>query len=255
VEATFKDGGAGRHSPLQAAEKLPPTSRDLAAEGAEARASSGASTRLRFTTNTTVQPAVGETTVQPAAGESAEAAGPPPYTPPPAVTTTTRGHQQDTGDDALLGTTNVEILSSSPSPRRRESSTSSVGTNTEIEVFCTTTAAAEPVAKEINLAELPAALFGDQPFEKGAEEEEVVKGKEGLGGGKKGRVRAAIDAVGLSAVCFYLVVWLALFLFNAVCLCLLWFMVPCFWRSQTGCILLPACPAWAPTAAGLQHPI
>ncbi len=70
-------------------------------------------------------------------------------------------------------TTNVEIVSQSPPSslggRRRDSSTSSVGTNTEIEVYCTTAAAVEPSggSEELRLAGLPAALFGDQPFEKG----------------------------------------------------------------------------------------
>jgi hypothetical protein len=62
---------------------------------------------------------------------------------------------------------------------------------------------------------------------------------------KKGPVRAALDSVGLSAVCFYLVVWLALFLFNAVCVCLLVLLVPCLWGAgRPGCLLFPACPTW-----------
>ncbi len=87
------------------------------------------------------------------------------------------------------------------------------------------------------------------------------KGEEKVSGKKaKSRVRAAIDAVGLSAVCFYLVVWLSLFLFNAVCLCVLWLLVPCLWggsRAGGACVLLPA---WSPEAGGfaatvLPHPI
>ena len=238
-------------------------------KSADAAEGGGTSTRLRFTTHTSLQPVGGEGAPTTSGESGIAAAGPPPYTPPPAVATATAGEgvREDATDGGCM--TNVEIISQSPPPQRRDSisSSSTVGTNTEIEVFCSqgleaTTSEPSGVAKEVmSLTGLPPALFGDQ---KEAEEDEELAGKSGKteGGKKKSRIRDAIDAVGLSAVCFYFVVWLSLFLFNAVCLVVLWLLVPCMWGGQSaGCILLPACPtSWsagfAATPAGhMQHPI
>ncbi len=252
VEATFKDDASPSssngdlHSPT--AHRRSPDKGDVV--------HGGSSTRLKFSTHTSLQP------------EAVAEAG------SPAVSSTTTGDEETTeinsGDG---GPTSVQIVSQSPR-RRSDSSVSGGGGNTEIEVFCggepsssTTSIVAASPATSVAAAATPA-LLESQAAEKKLMDEDVAaaSGKAGekpdLGGGsgKKGRVRAALDSVGLPAVCFYLVVWLSLFLFNAVCVCLLSVLVPCLWGGSAragGCLLVPACPAWPATAAqfgGLPHP-
>jgi hypothetical protein len=213
----------------------------------------GSSTRLKFSTHTSLQP------------EAVAEAGS-----PPAVSSTTGDEETTEINSGDGGPTSVQIVSQSP---RRRSDSSVSGGNTEIEVFCggepssstTSIVAASPVAAA---AATPALLESQATEKKKLMEEDITaaggkageKPELGDGSGKKGRVRAALDSVGLSAVCFYLVVWLSLFLFNAVCVCLLSVLVPCLWGGSAragGCLLVPACPAWPATAAqfgGLPHP-
>ncbi len=246
VEATFKDDASPSssngdlHSPT--AHRRSPDKGDVG--------NGGSSTRLKFSTHTSLKP------------EAVAEAGSP-------VSSTTG--DEETTEVSGDGPTSVQIVSQSP--RRR--SDSSVGGNTEIEVFCggepsssTTSIVAASPATSVAAAATPALLESQAAGKKLMDEDVAAaaggkageKPEMGGGSGKKGRVRAALDSVGLSAVCFYLVVWLSLFLFNAVCVCLLSVLVPCLWGGSArtgGCLLVPACPAWPATAAqfgGLPHP-
>jgi hypothetical protein len=252
VEATFKDDASPSssngdlHSPT-AAHRRSPDKGDVVHGGSS-------STRLKFSTHTSLKP------------EAVTEAG------SPAVSSTTGDEETTEINSGDGGPTSVQIVSQSP---RRRSDSSVSGGNTEIEVFCggepsssTTSVVAASPATSVAAAASPALVESQATGKKLIDENvaAVAGGKAGekpeLGGGsgKKGRVRAALDSVGLSAVCFYLVVWLSLFLFNAVCVCLLSVLVPCLWGGSAragGCLLVPACPAWPATAAqfgGLPHP-
>jgi hypothetical protein len=253
VEATFKDDASPSSSngDLQS-----PTVHRRSPDKGDVVHGGGSSTRLKFSTHTSLQP---EAAVAEEAGS-------------PAVSSTTG--DEETTEISGDGPTSVQIVSQSPR-RRSDSSVSGGGGNTEIEVFCggepssTTSVVAASPATSVAAAATPALLESQATEKKKLMDEDVAaaaSGKTGekpeLGGGsgKKGRVRAALDSVGLPAVCFYLVVWLSLFLFNAVCVCLLSVLVPCLWGGTAragGCLLVPACPAWPATAAqfgGLPHP-
>ncbi len=246
VEATFKDDASPSSSN---GDLRSPTAHRRSPDKGDV-VHGGSSTRLKFSTHTSLQP------------EAVAEAG------SPAVSSTTGDEETTEVSGGDGGPTSVQIVSQSPR-RRSDSSVSGGGGNTEIEVFCggepsstTSIVAASPVA-----AATPALLESQATGKKLMDEDVAAAGGKtgekpemGGGSGKKGRVRAALDSVGLSAVCFYLVVWLSLFLFNAVCVCLLSVLVPCLWGGSAragGCLLVPACPAWPATAAqfgGLPHP-
>ncbi len=251
VEATFKDDASPSSSN---GDLRSPTAHRRSPDKGDVVHGGGSSTRLKFSTHTSLQP------------EAAAEVG------LPAVSSTTGDEETTEINSGEGGPTSVQIVSQSP---RRRSDSSVGGGNTEIEVFCgaeppssTTSIVAASPATSVAAAATPALLESQATDKKKLMEEDVAtaSGKAGekpeLGGGsgKKGRVRAALDSVGLSAVCFYLVVWLSLFLFNAVCVCLLSVLVPCLWGGSAragGCLLVPACPAWPATAAqfgGLPHP-
>jgi hypothetical protein len=250
VEATFKDDSSPSssngdlHSPTAAA----------AHRRSPDKGDGSSSTRLKFSTHTSLQPE--------AVAEAVSLA----------VSSTTGDEETTEINSGDGGPTSVQIVSQSP--RRRSESSVGGGGNTEIEIFCggepsssTTSIVAASPATSVAAATTPALLKSQATGKKLMDEDVAAAGGKagekpevGGGSGKKGRVRAALDSVGLSAVCFYLVVWLSLFLFNAVCVCLLSVLVPCLWGGSAragGCLLVPACPAWPATAAqfgGLPHP-